>query len=177
MITKEIAQQALDALENYTTASGGFCVCCDGESLCKKDCQINNTITALRAATSQPAPTDSTQAFEAYAAQFDTLGDTWQDMGADEYFEAGWSAAKAIAQGEGEPVGYLLRGTWDFVPGQEPPDDVCDAVYMVPVHDYVPLSDERIESICRYIEPSLDGPIAYDRLIARAIEAAHGIVK
>jgi len=39
----------------------------------------------------------------------------------------------------------------------------------------VPLSDEQIESACRFIEPSLDGPIAYDLLIARAIERAHGI--
>ena len=39
----------------------------------------------------------------------------------------------------------------------------------------VPLSDEQIEAACRFIEPSLDGPIAYDLLIARAIERAHGI--
>lgn len=33
------------------------------------------------------------QAFEEYAAKFDTFGDKWQDMGADQYFVAGYAAA------------------------------------------------------------------------------------
>ena len=39
----------------------------------------------------------------------------------------------------------------------------------------VPMTAEEIEAACRWIEPSFDGPIAYDLLIARAIEAHHGI--
>ena len=34
--------------------------------------------------------------FEAYAAQFDTFGDEWQDMGAGDYFKAGFKAAHGI---------------------------------------------------------------------------------
>ena len=39
----------------------------------------------------------------------------------------------------------------------------------------VPMTDDQIEAACRFIEPSFDGPIAYDLQIARAIEAHHGI--
>ena len=39
----------------------------------------------------------------------------------------------------------------------------------------VPMTDAQIETTCRFIEPTFAGPIAYDLLIARAIEAHHGI--
>lgn len=32
------------------------------------------------------------EAFEKYASRFDTFGDKWQDMGADQYFIAGYLA-------------------------------------------------------------------------------------
>jgi len=55
----------------------------------------------------------------------------------------------------------------------EAADEVIKEAQQVAVPE--PLSDEEIEATCRFIEPSFDGPIAYDLLIARAIEAAHGI--
>ena len=36
--------------------------------------------------------------FEAYAAQFDTFSDEWQDMGAGDYFKAGFKAAHGIKE-------------------------------------------------------------------------------
>ena len=39
----------------------------------------------------------------------------------------------------------------------------------------VPMTEDQIEAACRFIEATLDGPIAYDLLIARAIEKHHGI--
>lgn len=43
----------------------------------------------------RPKPTNEQldAEFSAYAAQFDTLGDEWQDMGAGDYFKAGFMAA------------------------------------------------------------------------------------
>lgn len=35
----------------------------------------------------------ATKAFDKFASGFDTLGDKWQDMGANEYFIAGYKAA------------------------------------------------------------------------------------
>jgi hypothetical protein len=37
--------------------------------------------------------------------------------------------------------------------------------------EWVGLTEDEIEIACRFIEPSLAGPIAYDLQIARAIEA------
>ena len=43
------------------------------------------------------------QAFDLFASQYDTMGDKWQDMGADQYFIAGYNAAlKASAQREAQ---------------------------------------------------------------------------
>ena len=36
--------------------------------------------------------------FEEFAAQYDTLGDEWQDMGANDYFKAGFKAAHSIKE-------------------------------------------------------------------------------
>jgi hypothetical protein len=38
------------------------------------------------------------QAFEEYAAKFNTLDNEWQDMGADQYFTAGYAAALAVVE-------------------------------------------------------------------------------
>jgi hypothetical protein len=43
------------------------------------------------------------QAFDLFASQYDTMGDKWQDMGADQYFIAGYNAAlKAAAEREAQ---------------------------------------------------------------------------
>lgn len=74
-------------------------------------------------------------------------------------------------QAQGEPIGYLLRGTWDFVPGQEPPDDDCDPVYMAPVN-YVPLSDEVIDKCMAEAYQTMKKGRDLERHFARAIERA-----
>lgn len=44
---------------------------------------------------------------KAFAARYDTFGNEWQDMGADQYFAAGWQAALEYARGQQEPVAWV----------------------------------------------------------------------
>lgn len=43
------------------------------------------------------------RAFDEFAAGFDCCGDEWQDMGANEYFAAGFKAALAALDAKGSP--------------------------------------------------------------------------
>lgn len=42
---------------------------------------------------------DAEQAFDHYASKFDTMSDEWQDMGADDYFKAGFKAGRVTIHG------------------------------------------------------------------------------
>ena len=92
-MSRAAMQQALEALEYCIREAGpcehecGVCVCMESRAA-----------EALRAELAKPEPVlDQNQAFIDYAAKFDTFGNQWQDMGADEYFCAGWSEALKAA--------------------------------------------------------------------------------
>ena len=89
---------------------------------------------------------------------------------------------------QAKPYGWMVKGVPTVMRGslaQEIQEQEakriggeCHAfpVYTTPQQaKQAPMTAEEIEAVCRWIEPSYDGPIAYDLLIARAIEAHHGI--
>lgn len=169
---KDLLKQALDALESIPASDSD----CD-EQTQHEDDAIQESIIALRAAIAHPEPTDALQAFEAYAATFDTFGNKWQDMGADEYFAAGWDAAKT-AQPD-EPVAWRVRWTatanepsninpWVVLSLTEyksnPSRDEVP-LYLHPSQPYVPLTDEQIDKLF----VGIDDRFEFARAVERAV--------